>query len=132
MARWPNANWPNANFCSPTRHRSELTKVQKDSQGRRVSTSSRCFRRRFSWAALTSSALRRRQAAARWRASRISGSGPDDTETSSAKVAGSSFARAAAASAAFFKFVAKVSSALPSQASQTRRIASFRARVHAP
>ena len=76
--------------------------------------------------------MRRRQAAARWRASRISGSGPDDTETSSAKVAGSSFALAAAASAAFFKFVAKVSSALPSQASQTRRMASFLARVHAP
>ena len=101
-------------------------------EGRSVSTSSRCFRRRFSWAALTSSALRRRQAAARWRASLISGSGPAVVETSSAKVAGSSFARAAAASAAFLRFVAKVSSALPSQASQTRRMASFLARVHAP
>jgi len=76
--------------------------------------------------------LRRRQAAARWRASRISGSGPAAIETSSAKVAGSSFARAAAASAAFIKLEAKVSSAFTSQASQTRRIASFRARVHAP
>ena len=100
--------------------------------GRRVGTSSRCFRRRFSWAAFTSSALRRRHAAARWRASRISGSGPVVVETSSAKVAGSSFARAAAASAALRRFVAKVSSAFTSQASQTRRIASFLARVHAP